>query len=91
MLGTEITHTVKIEFSDRLLGAIERILAIAILLLGYGLLIPLLFIPRLTYMIREGQLKTDKVGVITKVATSLVITVLVGLLLLNIPLIPIFA
>lgn len=91
MLGTEITHTVKIDYSDRLLGGIERIVAVAAILMGYGLLIPLIFIPRLVYMIRAGQLKTDKVGVITKVATSLVTTFLMGLLLLNIPLMPIFA
>ena len=86
MLGIEITHTVSIDFSDRLLGAIERIVAVALMLVGFGLLAPVVFVPRLGYMIYQGQLKTDKVGVITKVVTSFVTMLVIALLLLRIPL-----
>lgn len=84
-LGTEIKHTVAIGREDRLLGAIERIVAAMCILLGYWFIAPLVFGPRLVYMIRQGQLETDKVGVITKVATSFVTMLLVALILLNIP------
>ena len=85
LLGTEITHMVKIETSDRLLGAIERIVAVTLILFGYWFLAPLVFVPRLLYMIRQGQLKMDKVGVITKVATSFATVLLIILILANIP------
>lgn len=84
-LGTEINYTVAIETADRLLGASERIIAVIVILLGYWFVAPFIFLPRLIYMIRQGQLETDKVGVITKVATSFVMMLVVALILLNVP------
>ncbi|MDX1520760.1 MAG: DUF3307 domain-containing protein [Anaerolineae bacterium] len=85
MLGTEITHTVAIITADRVLGGLERIIGAALILVGFGLIAPLVFIPRLAYMINKGQLKTDKPGVITKVATSFISTLIVALILLQVP------
>lgn len=85
-LGTEITHTVKIDTSDRLLGAAERIAAIALLLAGYGLALPLIFLPRFVWMIYQGEMQTNKAATLTKVATSLVTALLVGLALSIVPL-----
>jgi len=84
-LGTEINYTVAIETADRMLGAGERIIAVIVILLGYWFIAPVIFLPRLIYMIRQGQFETDKVGVITKVATSFVAMLVVALILLNIP------
>jgi hypothetical protein len=88
MFGIQITHTVGIEFSDRVLGALERIIAVGLILLGFGLLTPLVFAPRLGFMIYQGQFQTDRVGVISKVLTSFVTMLLIGLVLLRVPLLP---
>ncbi len=85
LLGTQITHTVSIDVSDRVFGGIERIVAVALILTGYGLLAPLVFMPRLAFMIQQGKLKIDKPGVITKISVSFVCALLIGWLLINIP------
>ncbi len=85
-LGTEITHTVKIDTADRVLGAAERIAAITILLAGYGLALPLIFIPRFGWMVYQGDLATNKAATWTKVATSLATALIVGLVLSIVPL-----
>ena len=85
MSGTEVTHTVKIDTSDRLLGAIERITAIFLIVVGYGLLAPLVFLPRFGLMIYQGELKNNRAATITKTVTSLVSALLVGSILSQIP------
>lgn len=83
--GTQIKHTVQIDFSDRLVGGIERIIAAALIITGYGLIAPLVFLPRLGLMIYQGQAEINRTAVVTKVLVSLAITVIVSTLLYNIP------
>jgi hypothetical protein len=83
--GTEIKHTVAIESTDRILGGLERIVATALILLGYGLLAPVVFLPRLALMVYQGQAKDNQTMVVTKVVTSFVTAIIVGLILYNIP------
>jgi hypothetical protein len=83
--GTEIKHTVAIESSDRILGGLERVVATALILLGYGLLVPLVFLPRLALMVYQGQAKDNRTMVVTKVVTSFVTAIIVGLILYYIP------
>jgi hypothetical protein len=82
--GKEVTQTVRIDTEDRVLGALERIIAVALLLTGYGLLAPLVFIPRLALMIYQGQAREDRTAVTTKVITSFGSAFIVALFLNNI-------
>ncbi len=83
--GTEIKHTVAIESSDRILGGLERVVATLLILLGYGLLVPLVFLPRLALMVYQGQAKDNRTTVVTKVLTSFATAIIVGLALYYIP------
>ncbi|MBN1994723.1 MAG: DUF3307 domain-containing protein [Anaerolineae bacterium] len=76
--GTNLNHTVRVDFSDRLLGGIERVVAVFLILIGYGLLAPLAFLPRLGIMIYQGEAKGNPTPVIAKVVVSLVIALMVG-------------
>lgn len=82
--GQEVTKTLGIDTEDRVLGAIERIIAMALILAGFGLIAPLVFIPRLARMIYQGQARESQTAVITKVITSFVSAVIVSLVLLGI-------
>jgi hypothetical protein len=84
--GTEIKQTVAIDATDRILGGLERIIATFLILVGYGLFAPLVFLPRLALMIYQGQARDNRTTVITKVVTSFVTAIIVGLILYNIPL-----
>lgn len=84
--GQETTQTVQIDSADRVLGSLERIIAMGLILLGYSFLAPLVFLPRLALMIYQGQAKTSGTTVATKVVISFVMALLVALLLYNIPL-----
>jgi len=68
--GTDLNETVRVDFSDRVLGSIERIIGGFLMLIGFGLLSPLVFLPRLGIMIYQGQAKTNRIPVITKVVVS---------------------
>ncbi|MBE7470801.1 MAG: hypothetical protein DPW09_15330 [Anaerolineae bacterium] len=83
--GTEIKQTVAINTLDRVLGGLERTIATLLLLLGYGLFTPLVFLPRLALMIYQGQAMTNRTTMITKVVTSFATAIIVGLVLYNIP------
>jgi hypothetical protein len=83
--GTEIKQTVAINSVDRILGGIERTVATFLILLGYGLSTPLIFLPRLMLMIYQGQARDNRTTMITKVVTSFVTAIIVGLVLYNIP------
>jgi hypothetical protein len=76
---------VAIESTDRILGGLERIVATALILLGYGLLAPVVFLPRLALMVYQGQAKDNQTMVVTKVVTSFMTAIIVGLILYNIP------
>lgn len=84
--GQEVKQTVKIDTEDRVLGACERILALTLILTGFGLLAPLVFLPRLALMIRQGQARQDRTAVTTKVLTSFGSALAVSLLLASIAL-----
>lgn len=85
--GKEITKPASIDKEDRILGSLERVVAAALIVLGYVWLSPLVFLPRLGVMIYKGQARTDRTAVTTKVLTSLATTLLVSILLyeINLP------
>lgn len=83
--GHEVKHTVEIDSSDRILGSLERILAMALILMSYGLLAPLVFLPRLALMIYKGQARADRTAVVAKVMTSFSAAATAGYLLYNVP------
>ena len=83
--GHQVNRTVGIETSDRVLGSLERIVAMLLILTGYGLVSPLVFVPRLAYLIYKGQAKTNRTAVICKVITSFVSTIIVSAFLYYIP------
>ncbi len=83
--GHQVGHTVSIETSDRVLGSLERIVAMLLILTGYGLISPLIFGPRLAYMIYRGQAKVNRTAVICKVITSFASTIIVSSVLYFIP------
>lgn len=68
--GTDLNETVRVDLSDRVLGSIERIIGGFLMLIGFGLLSPLVFLPRLGIMIYQGQAKTNRIPVVTKVVVS---------------------
>jgi hypothetical protein len=83
--GHEVKKTVAIGTKDRVLGSVERILGTIIILSSFGLLAPLVFLPRLALMVHDGQFQEDRTAVTTKVVTSFASAVLVGLILFNVP------
>ena len=82
--GREVTQTVRIDNEDRLFGSIERVVGSILILLGYFWLAPLVFLPRLAVMIYRGYASEDRTAVTTKVVTSFMIAVLVGVVLAGI-------
>ena len=85
MQGTNLNYTVKVDLSDRVMGSIERIIAVILILTGYGLLAPLAFAPRLAMMIYQGQARPSPTPMIAKVAVSLLSGVMVSYVLGYIP------
>jgi hypothetical protein len=83
--GHEVKKTLQINLSDRVLGGMERVVATLLILFGYGLFSPLVFLPRLALMVYQGQASVDRAAVATKVITSFLATVLISYLLHNIP------
>ncbi len=83
--GREINYTVEISRADRIVGSLERIVAAALILTGYGFAAPFVFLPRLALMIYQGKAKANRTAVITKVLTSFATTVIVSILLYQVP------
>ena len=83
--GTEIKQTVAINSIDRFLGGLERVAATLLILIGYGLLAPLVFLPRLALMVYQGQARDNRTTMITKVVTSFMTAIIVGLILYYVP------
>lgn len=79
--GTDLNETVRVDFSDRLLGGIERTISGFLMLIGFGLFSPLVFLPRLGIMIYQGQAKTNRIPVITKVVVSFLSALVVAFFL----------
>lgn len=83
--GNEVNHTVEINKTDRWVGSFERITALILIMSGYALISPFIFLPRLLLMIYQGQTRTNPTAVVSKMLTSFSMTVIVGALLYNIP------
>ncbi len=83
--GHEVQKTVQIDTWDRVLGSLERIGATGLILAGFGLLSPLMFLPRLVIMVYQGQSTVDWSAIATKVLVSFGATILIGGLLYSIP------
>ncbi len=83
--GREVTKTVAIGTKDRLLGSLERILGAVIILASFGLLAPLVFLPRFALMVHDGEYKADRTAVTTKVITSFGCAVMVSIFLFSVP------
>jgi len=83
--GQSMDKIVAITSADRLLGGLERSIGMLLIALGFGLLAPLIFLPRLGLMIRNGEAKADRTAVTTKVATSFATALIVGLVLTTVP------
>ena len=84
-LGTQISHTVAIEQSDRLYGATERIVATILIIAGFWPLAILCFVPRLIFLYRKGDHINDRPGFFTKFGTSLGVVIILSLILLQLP------
>lgn len=74
-----------IHLSDRLSGGVERTISLIMFGTGFGLLMPLVFIPRFIWM-RKQNPPANRLSPLTKSGTSLVTSALLGLLLLSISL-----
>lgn len=69
-----------IGLSDRMMGGMERLLGLAVFSIGYGVLSPLFFLPRLFWMVKADT--PNKITAITmKVLTSIFALILMGVLL----------
>lgn len=84
--GREIGKPASIDKEDRILGSLERIVAAGLILVGYYWLAPLVFLPRLAVMVRQGQARDNRTAVATKLITSFGVTLIVCILLQNIAL-----
>lgn len=83
--GQETNQTVRIDAQDRVWGSLERIVAIGLILTGWWFLVPIAFIPRLIMMLRQDPNAEDRTAIYTKVLTSFISAILVGLVLIFIP------
>ena len=83
--GHQVGYTVGIDTADRVLGSLERVVAMVLILTGYGLVSPLVFLPRLATMIFWGQAPANRTAVLCKVLTSFVSTVIISAFLFYIP------
>jgi len=88
--GTQVNHTVGIDKSDRIFGSLERAIGLALILIGWWWVSPLVFIPRLALMIYQGQANANRTAVASKMATSFISTILVSWMLWFVPF-PIFS
>lgn len=89
--GQALDKIVAITSADRLLGGLERCIAMMLIALGLWIFAPLVFLPRLGLMIYNGEAAEDRTAVTTKVVTSFATAACVGLMLyLSVPA-PIFA
>jgi|JFJP01.1.fsa_nt_gi hypothetical protein len=85
MQGQAMDKIVAITSTDRMLGGLERSIAMLLVALGFGLFAPLAFLPRLYLMIKENGGKIDRTAVTTKVLTSFATAILIGYLLYYVP------
>ena len=79
--GQEVNQTLGIETEDRVLGGLERIAAAVLIIFGFGLLAPFVFLPRLFILIRQGRYEENRTAVTTKILTSFGSALIVALML----------
>ncbi len=70
-----------IGLDDRLMGGTERVLALVLIFAGWGWLVPVLFLPRGFWLWRN---KAQRSALIPKMLTSIVFTVLLAALMVQI-------
>ena len=75
---------VPIRRSDRVLGAFERVVTVALIVLSLGLFIPLVFLPRLYWLLHEDA-PPNKIAIYSKMGTSFVTALAIGLTLWLMP------
>ncbi len=83
--GRETAQIIAITSVDRILGGLERITAMLLIMLGLGILAPLMFLPRLALMIYQEQATLNRTAVTTKVLTSFGTAMIIGYLLYYVP------
>ncbi len=76
--------SMRIAMLDRLMGFIERLLGATLIMTGYFLPFPLVFLPRLIIQRSEWQASHWALGI--KIATSALVALIVGLILWVLPL-----
>ncbi len=86
--GQEMNQIIAVTGTDRTLGSLERIAAMLLIIVGFGLLAPLVFIPRLALMIYQERATLNRTAVTTKVLTSFSTAVIIGYLLYYVPVPP---
>lgn len=71
---------VPINFSDRAMGAFERLSSLGLVVGSLGLVVPLVFIPRLYWLLRKDT-SPDLISTFTKIGTSFVTVLFIAILL----------
>ena len=64
--------------SDRLMGGMERLVSLGLIIISWGLFIPLVFLPRLYWLHQENR-SSDKTMIYAKTITSFCIAILLSL------------
>lgn len=71
---------VPISFSDRIMGAFERVTSIVLFVVSMGILTPLAFIPRLYWLVRQDN-PPNKVNIVSKTGISFLAVMVIAVLL----------
>lgn len=83
--STADKELVPIRRSDRVMGALERVLSVILIILSKGLFIPLVFLPRLYWLLHEDS-SPNKIATYSKMGTSFVTALIIAFPILLIPL-----
>ena len=75
---------VPIERSDRVMGAVERLLSVVLIVMSKGLFIPLVFLPRLYFLLHQDS-SPNKIAAYSKMGTSFVTALVICFPILFIP------
>ena len=75
---------VPIRRSDRILGALERLIVLGLIILSQGFLIPLVFLPRLYWLLHEDS-SPNKIATYSKIGTSFVTALMLSIPIWMIP------
>ncbi len=82
--ATSKKELVPILRSDRVMGAMERLISVGLIILSNGLLIPLVFLPRLYWLLHQDA-SSNKIATYSKTGTSFVTALVISLPLWLIP------